>query len=150
MSHSCVLVWIHVVWGTKWHYPVLAPSVAHVLEQHIHEYAASKEITIDTLAIQPEHVHCLLRLGASQRLDEVVRLLKGESSHWLNLKGLLPGEFSWARGYWAGSIHYEAVGEVRVYIAQQDKRHLKTLYRDELRKLLDEFGLPPTVEPETE
>ena len=40
----------------------------------------------------------------SMAIEEVVQLLKGGSSHWVNESNLVPGKFGWQRGYGAFSV----------------------------------------------
>lgn len=43
----------------------------------------------------PEHVHTLIDLPTTKSIEEVVKLLKGSSSHWINQQRLLRGKFYW-------------------------------------------------------
>ena len=50
---------------------------------HIRENAIDKNIYIDFINGYNEHVHCLISLGSGQNIDNILTLLKGESSHWI-------------------------------------------------------------------
>ncbi|MEX1140305.1 MAG: IS200/IS605 family transposase [Bacteroidota bacterium] len=140
MAHSLIKVFVHLVWITKERRRLLIPEVGNHVKDHISEYAQNNSIDITTLAIQPEHVHLLASLSRSQRIEDVAKLLKGESSHWINHGSLLRHKFSWQRGYWAGSVCYQHVDRVKSYIANQQEHHRQKSFREEFMALLREEG----------
>ena len=76
-----VKVMIHAVWGTKNRERIINKSSMKIILDHIREYAGIKEIYIDTINGQPEHIHCLFGLNADMALSKAMNLIKGESSH---------------------------------------------------------------------
>lgn len=149
MSHSTAHVWIHIVWNTYCRERTLTRQLATLLEEHMKAYALERRIHVHAIAVQPEHVHCLIELLPTQRLDEVVQLLKGESSHWINQNGLLRERFWWGRGYWAGSVDRRGVGRVIRYIQNQEEHHRTFSFAEEAKSLLPELGLDPSLADET-
>jgi REP element-mobilizing transposase RayT len=110
------------------------------LYQHLLDNAKEKDIVIDTLGIQNEHIHMLIHLRSDQKIDDIVKLLKGESSHWINAENLIRPKFSWKRGYGAFSVsssHVKAVGE---YIQNQEDHHKKKTYEEEMISILRKYG----------
>lgn len=140
MAHSLVKVYVHYVWNTKNRERVLAGDGSRVVEDHLAAYAKEKSIHIDALNVQPEHVHVLVKLEHDQRIDDVVKFLKGESSHWINNKDILPGKFSWQTGYAAFSVAYGSIDVARHYIRNQDEHHRRKSFTEELELMLQEAG----------
>jgi putative transposase len=140
MVHSYVKVYIHVVWSTKNRKPFLGYQVRPHLQQHILEYAQIKGISIISIGVQKEHVHVLVSIRSDQNIDDVVKLLKGESSHWINSENLIKPKFSWQRGYGAFSLSPSHVEAVRGYINNQDEHHRKKSYIEEITELLIKYG----------
>jgi hypothetical protein len=68
-------------------------------------------------------------------------LFKGASSHWINEQQLVPGKFSWGRGYGVFSVSESGVAEVADYIANQDEHHRKRGFADELKLFVERYGL---------
>jgi REP element-mobilizing transposase RayT len=89
----------------------------------------------------PEHVHTLIDLPTSKTIEEVVKILKGCSSHWINEQKLLRGRFAWGRGYGAFSVSHSDVGRVAGYIANQESHHHKKTYREEFQQFVSKYGL---------
>ncbi len=140
MAHSLVKVYIHFVWTTKNRERALVGDGSRVVEDHLAAYAKEKSIHIDTLNVQPEHVHALVKLEHDQRIEDVVKFLKGESSHWINHEDILPGKFSWQTGYAAFSVAYGGIDAVRHYIRNQDEHHRQKSFAEELGLMLEEAG----------
>lgn len=140
MLHSYVKVYVHFVWSTKNRDPFLDNQVRPNVHRHILEYAQTKRISIDTIGVQKEHIHVFISMRSDQNIDDVAKLLKGESSHWINSENFIKPKFSWQRGFGAFSISPSHVEAVRSYINNQDEHHRKKSYIEEVADLLMKYG----------
>ena len=70
-----------------------------------------------------------------------MHLLQDGTSHWVNQSNLLPGKFAWGRGYGCFSVSHSGVGEVAKYIANQEEHHRKKSFVEEVRQLVERYGL---------
>ncbi|MDQ2976729.1 MAG: transposase [Acidobacteriota bacterium] len=95
--------------------------------------------------VNPEHVHTLIDLPTNKSIEEVVKLLKGSSSHWINENRLLRGRFGWGRGYGAFSVSHSDADRVASYIAGQEKHHRKKSFRSEYQLFVEKYGLEGTT-----
>jgi REP element-mobilizing transposase RayT len=138
-----VKVLIHAVWGTKNRESVIAQHLRSEILLHIKENAASKEIFIDTLNSQPDHIHCLFYLNADMSVAKAINLIKGESSFWINKQKLLKAKFEWADEYFAASVSESQKDKVRAYILNQDEHHRKLSFAEEYNKFLESYGYTP-------
>jgi putative transposase len=91
--------------------------------------------------VNAEHVHALVDLPTGLSIEELMQLLKGSSSHWINANNVLPGKFAWGRGYGAFSVSESNVDHVCAYIASQVEHHRARAFGDELQEFLDQHGL---------
>jgi len=82
--------------------------------------------------VNPEHVHALIELGATMSIDQVAKLLKGSSSHWINKSAMTRDRFAWARGYAAITVSPQSVKNVTRYIAMQKAHHRRVRIDDEM------------------
>ena len=73
----------HLVWITKYRYPVLVGDVGERTREILREIARSLEMTIYTGAINREHVHMLIGIPPHLSVSRAVQFLKGKSSHRL-------------------------------------------------------------------
>ena len=91
--------------------------------------------------VNPEHVHALVDLPTKMAIEDMMQLFKGGSSHWINQNALVAGKFGWGRGYGVFSVSHSGGGEMAKYIAQQEEHHRKRSYSDELKLLVERYGL---------
>jgi putative transposase len=98
----------HIVWITKYRYPILTGEIGERCRELLREIARSKEMTIYAGAINREHIHMLIGIPPYLSVSRAVQFLKGKSSHKLlseyaSLKKRYWGQHLWARGYWVAS-----------------------------------------------
>ena len=91
--------------------------------------------------VNPDHVHMLMDLPTNRTIEDLIKLVKGNSSRWINESGIVAGRFSWGRGYGAFSVSHSNVGEVTAYIARQESHHRKYSFAEEYRMFVDRYGL---------
>jgi putative transposase len=121
---SALKVLIHIVWSTKNRMPFLNDKIRPLLFNHIKKNALEKNIEIIEINGYEDHVHCLINLQFNQKIEEIVKLIKGESSNWMNKNNLLQDEyFQWQAKYFAESIGIREVGKIRGYIKNQVIHH---------------------------
>ena len=133
--HNKVYIFIHVIWAVKHRQPFLNKAIRTILFPHMKKNAEQKGYRVLIVNGYEDHVHCLFQLHPTQNLSEVVKAIKGESSHWLNTSGLLDVEFKWQDGYAAFSVSPSAVENVLDYIFKQEVHHSKKSLEDELEVL---------------
>ena len=88
-----------------------------------------------------DHTHALIDLPTDKSIEQVVQLLKGSSSHWVNEQKLAKGRFAWGRGYGAFSVSHSDVERVAAYIANQEEHHRKRTYEEEFDLFVKRYGL---------
>ncbi len=139
--HSYSRCWIHFTWGTLKREKIITKQAAAKLSKHLHEYAASKSIYMKINYVNADHVHALIDLPTKYSMEEVMKLVKGESSWWANEKELVQPKLVWGRGYGAFSVSHSQVDKVSEYIANQEEHHRKKTFREELELFVRKYGL---------
>ena len=137
---SNVKIWIHAVWGTKNHERVLSKDIRQQLFQHVRENAKEKQIYIDFINGDLDHIHCLLALNADMTIAKVMQLIKGEAAYWANKNSLLKSKLEWADEYFAVSVSESMLNKVRDYIKSQEEHHKKITFKSEYEKFITKFG----------
>jgi putative transposase len=102
-SHTVWDCKYHLVWITKYRYPVLVGDVGEHARELLREIARSLEMTIYAGAINRDHVHMLIGIPPYLSVSKAVQYLKGKSSHRLlsefaGLRKRYWGQHLWARG----------------------------------------------------
>lgn len=118
---SFVKIWIHAVWTVKDRQPILNQEIRQKVFEHIHQNAIAKEIMMEIVNGYHNHVHCLFRLKNSQTIENVMQLIKGESSFWFNKSSLSNLKLNWQKEYFAVSVSESQVEAVKKYISNQEK-----------------------------
>src|SRR5215467_8841612 len=121
--HSYSRVWLHLVWATLERRPILTKTSAVRLSNFLHEYASEKGIYMKINYVNLDHVHAVVDLPTRLSIEEMMHLLKGASSHWINQSNLLRAKFAWGRGYGAFSVSHSGIEIVAKYVAGQQEHH---------------------------
>ena len=137
---SYVRIWVHVVFGTKNKETLLIKNVKIKLLKHIKENAKDKNIFIDEINGDKNHIHCLISLGVGQSISKVSQLIKGESSFWINKNKITKAKFEWADEYFAVSVSESQVDVVRKYIRNQEEHHKMKSYSEEYDEFMKKYG----------
>ena len=136
-----IKIYIHFVWSKKNRYPFLStPDLRKSMWKHIRENAKKKGIFIDFVNGYQEHCHCLVSLGDNQTIRQIMQLIKGESSHWINKEGMLKEQFEWQDEYFAVSVSESNIARLRNYIKNQEDHHSRKTWEVEYNELIDKFG----------
>ncbi len=136
-----VKIWIHAVWTTKNRNPLLTDELMKPLFRHIRGYADKKGFYIDFINGVSDHVHCLISLKANQALSDAMKLIKGESSHWINQNNLTSEKFSWQNEFYAASVCVSQLQNLRKYIKNQKKHHGEIDFETEMNELKIKNGM---------
>lgn len=129
-----VRLYVHAVWGVKNRQPTLDETKRKELFDHILENVKEKNIEVLAINGHTDHVHCLLRMKATQCMADMMQLIKGESSNWANKISLFEEQLTWARSYYARSVDEKNLHIVKRYINNQHK-HQNGEIKDYLDKL---------------
>lgn len=118
-SHSITRLTVHLVWVTKYRYPVLQGEIKQRCHDLIVQICDAEDIRILKGVVSKDHVHMLIEYPPSKSVSEIVKRLKGRTSRRLqeefrDLRRRYWGKHFWAIGYGAwssGNITDELVAE---------------------------------------
>ncbi|HUW31868.1 MAG TPA: transposase [Planctomycetota bacterium] len=141
-TNSYCRCWVHIVWATLDGQPLLDEIARAKVSVYLTEYAASRSIPVRVNYIASDHAHTVIDLPTNQTIEDVVHLLKGSSSHWINENKLTPVTFAWDKGYQAFSVSHTIIGNVAGYLAKQPETHKTKSFRDEMKEFAQHHGMP--------
>ena len=140
--HSYTKVWLHIIWGTLRREKVLiSKKIRKEISTYLYQYAQDKSIYMNINYVNADHVHALIDFPTNITLENLVQLLKGGSSHWINKRNILPGKFSWARGYSIFTVSHSNVDKVKNYIMKQHEHHRKRTFLEEYQRFISSHDL---------
>ena len=150
MPHSLTCIWIHTIFGTKFRDSLILPEFEPKLHAHI-KMQLEEDLGCRVSAIDGtrDHVHILFLLNPNFAVKDILKNVKGESSHWVNQQNIAARKFAWQTGYAAYSVREPDLHVVEEYILNQKEHHRKKSYFEEYQQIAREHGLqaqPETVE----
>ena len=138
-THSNLLM--HVIFSTKNRIKLIADGWQAELFAYIgrtlHEHKAS---LLEAGGIE-DHVHLLLRVHPSFAVADTVRLIKANSSRWINEERRIQARFEWQKGYAVFSVSQSSRDALSQYIRNQREHHCKQTYEQEYLKTLELHGI---------
>lgn len=131
MSHSYNKIWIHAIWATKERMPLVNSKIEQKLYNFVSDQLREQGCLVRIINGMPDHIHCLFLLNPQKSIAEVIKQIKGSSSHFVNQNNLIAEKFAWQTGYASFSISESAVEKVFEYIKNQKQHHLKKSFQEE-------------------
>jgi putative transposase len=93
-THSYSRLWTHLIWETLRREPLLDKRAAAKASSFLKDYSLQKGIYMKINYFNAEHTHALIDLPTRYSIEDVIKLFKGGSSHWINQNKLLRGRFA--------------------------------------------------------
>jgi len=141
MSHSYTKIWIHAVWATKERKPMIHQSLEQQVFPYIGEQLREIGCPVRIINGMPDHIHCLFLLNPQKSIAEVIKQIKGSSSHYINYHDWIPDKFAWQTGYAAFSVSESGVERVYEYIKNQKAHHQNKTSQEEYDDYIKLYGL---------
>jgi len=142
MPHSLTKIWIHAILGTKYREPLIPLRIADDIYCHIKKHLEDDfHCRVRSINGTADHIHILFLLDAKYSLKDIMKNVKGESSHWINHKNIQRNKFEWQVGYGAFSVSESGVDTVEHYIAYQKEHHRKKTFLEEFEEYMNMHGL---------
>jgi REP element-mobilizing transposase RayT len=141
MSNTYTQIHIHAIFAVQNRISLLHPSWETRLHQYITGIIRKNDHKLLAINGNNDHVHILFGMRPVQSLSDLMKDIKGFSSHWINENHFVAGRFSWQEGYGAFSYSKSQLPSVINYIANQKAHHQTHTFIDEYIRFLNEFGI---------
>lgn len=116
-------LYYHLVWATKNREALIQPETEERLYAYTVRKAAESNVCVYAINGWYDHVHLLVAIPPKHAVADVVKRLKGSSSHYLNHAGGLDYEFAWQRGYGALTFGEGQRAKAEAYVRAQKDHH---------------------------
>ncbi|MEO7213160.1 IS200/IS605 family transposase [Mucilaginibacter sp.] len=141
MPNTFTQLYIHCVFAVKYRASVIQP----LWEENLHKYITGtvqnnghKMLAINSAS---DHLHLFIGLNPNQSISELIRLVKGDRSEFINKQRFTKSKFAWQESYGAFSNSKSQIDGVIKYILNQKQHHLKTPFKEEYFKLLKDYDI---------
>jgi REP element-mobilizing transposase RayT len=129
------------VFATKFREHAIHPSWKEELHKYITSLVQTRDHKMLQINTMPDHLHMLIGMRPKQSISSLIQIVKSESSTWIKERGFARG-FAWQDGFGAFSYAKKDIGNVILYIQQQEEHHRKIKFRDEYIHMLNEAEIP--------
>lgn len=142
MPQSLSKILLHIVFSTKnrefW--------ISESLQPRLHAYLAGACRAMNSEALRvggtDNHVHIACTLPRTLTVSRLLEEIKKSSSQWVKKQGEANTQFTWQAGYGAFSLGQSQLSALVRYIDNQREHHRIHSFDDELRDLLQKYGVP--------
>src|SRR2546421_4315209 len=141
MANTYTQIHIHCVTAVKYRKALIEAEWKERLHQYITGIVQNNGHKMLSINSMPDHLHFLFGFRPNQALSDLIRLVKGESSEWLNNHKICSSPFRWQEGYGAFSYAKSDVPIIANYIKNQEEHHRKKTFLEEYHDLLKEFEI---------
>jgi putative transposase len=134
-SHVFHEIYLHFNWHVKDDRPTLRPDIELLVHRLIKDRCRrTKGVYFHGIGGTETHIHLAINIEPHVTISELVKDLKGGSSHDLNAE-LGRKELYWQRGYGVVSFGRNNLEWVLRYIANQKEHHAKGRAQDRLERI---------------
>ena len=117
---------VHIVLVTKYLKQLLQGSIADDVKQKILDIANTRGYEIVAMETDKDHIHFLLSYDATDRVCDIVKIVKQETTYylWQKYNSVLSKQYwkkkiFWSDGYFACSIGEVSSATIQKYIESQ-------------------------------
>ena len=128
-THSSIL--LHVIYSTKNRYKVLGDEWRKELFAYIGGAVRDHKAALLEAGGIEDHIHLLIKSHPSHAIADTVRLIKANSSRWVNEQRKINGKFEWQKGYGVFSVSQSMRPSLASYIQTQREHHQKQSFERE-------------------
>jgi len=141
MSNTYTQIHIQCVTAVKYRASLIESSWKEQLHKYITGIVQNHGHKMIAINSMPDHLHLFIGFRPNQSLSDLMRLVKGESSEWINKQQLMPAVFRWQEGYGAFSYSRSQVQTVTDYVMNQEEHHRKRSFLEEYQQFLEQFEI---------
>lgn len=141
MSHSFYKIWLHVVFSTKDREPLIPKDKEQTIYHFISDQLRELNCPVRIINGMQDHIHLLFLQNPQKSVSEIIKQIKGSSSHWINQQKIIQLQFAWQTGYGVFSVSESQLEKVYLYIKNQKEHHQKKTFIEEYEEFIKYFNV---------
>ena len=123
MRKNKLALFLHLIWATWDRMPLITPEIERRLYRDIENEARQLGCTVLALNGMPDHVHLVVSIPTTITIAELVKQVKGVSSHFVNEVLGPETKFKWQGHYGAFTVSRWDVDKIVNYVKGQKEHH---------------------------
>jgi putative transposase len=141
MPNTYTQLHIHFVFAVKYRKAIITNEWEDSLHKYITGIVQGNGHKMLAINSAEDHIHIFIGLNPKQSISEIMRLVKGDSSEFVNKENFTKRKFQWQEGYGAFSNSHSQIDAVVKYILNQKIHHAKTSFKEEYLKILKDNNI---------
>lgn len=139
MANTYTQIHIQCVMAVKYRASLIQPDWKDQLQKYITGIVQNYGHKMLAINNMPDHLHMFFGFRPNQSLSDLMRIVKSESSGWINDKHFTPAVFNWQEGYGAFSYSRSQAPRVVEYVMNQEEHHRHKTFLEEYEQFLKQF-----------
>ena len=138
MRRNRLELYLHLVWTTWDRLLLITPDIERRLHRNIESQAREMGCTVLALNGTSDHVHLVVSFPTTITIANLVKRVKGVSSHFVNETLRPEAQFKWQGGYGAFTVSRWDLPKTIRYVKQQKEHHADDELWSELEESFEE------------
>ncbi|NJN22555.1 MAG: IS200/IS605 family transposase [Leptolyngbya sp. RL_3_1] len=129
MRRNFTQLYVHLVWATWDRLPLITPEIQEPIYNVIAYECEQMGCRLVAIGGIEDHVHVLAGFPPNLAISDLVKQIKGSSSHCTNHQIKPDAFFKWQGSYGAFTVNLQELEGVAAYIKNQAKHHRQNTQR---------------------
>ena len=110
----------HLIWVTKYRKAIFTtPSLVSDMKAILTRIAQLNEVTVETMAVMPDHVHLLISFKPKYAPTNIVKAFKGASARLFFEKHPATKQQLWGGHLWSNSYYMSTLGNMSQAVVEK-------------------------------
>jgi putative transposase len=136
MANTYTRLLYHMIFSTKHRDPLITAALRDDLYTYIGGIVRGQKGVLVEIGGMPDHLHLVTRIRPDISVAEIVRLVKANSSKWVNEQPAPGRRFAWQEGYGAFTVSPSQLPGVCSYVQTQEDHHRTKTFQEEYVEFL--------------
>lgn len=142
MPNTYSQIYLQLVFATKGRETQIRSAIKDEVEKYICGIFRNKGQKVLAIYANPDHIHIFFSYKDLRiNIPDLVKIVKTESTKFINEKNLTSGKFYWQEGYGVFSYSKSQKDSVNNYILNQAQHHQRRSFRNEYLDFLSKFEI---------
>ena len=141
MPNTYTQISIHAVFAVKFRENFILKNWRDDLHKYISGIITNEGAKSLAVGGWKDHIHIFFGMNPANALSEFIKVVKSNSSKWINDHSFVKGKFQWQESYAAFSYSKSQRDPVIKYIMNQEQHHAKLTFKQEYLDLLRKFDV---------
>ena len=113
MANTYTQLYVQFVFAVRYRMSLIQPAWETGLYKYITGIVKNNKHKLVIINGMPDHLHVFVGLNTTQSISDLMRMVKGESSEWININQFTKHKFNWQEGYGAFSYSWNSVSSLQ-------------------------------------